>query len=170
MKPDDVARMFLWKTNHVQALLTHQKAMIICLPICTQMFVCYCLLPEPWMCGAWLAFELWPDGVSYLLLQLPREWRDSVAQQGCPSPSPYSVPVAPAGTGNGCHGQLQSRWPQGAWLLVRCWDPEKKGDSHSERDLCQDSPWVSCLGPQYQGHRCYFSAVIASIHAKADCG
>lgn len=101
--------------------------------------------------AVWLASELQTDRMSLLLLQLPREWGDSVARQGCTSSGPYSVPVAPAGARNGRHGKLQSRRPQGAWLLVRRRDPEKKGDSHSKRDLCQDYPWVRFLGATVAG-------------------
>lgn len=78
----------------------------------------------------------------HILSQLPREWSDPVAWQGCSSPGSYSIPVAPAGARNGRHGQLQSRWPQGAWLLVWRRDPEKEGDPHCEGNLCQDSSWV----------------------------
>lgn len=80
-----------------------------------------------------------------LLPQLPRKWSDSVAWQRCAPPGPYSVPVASAGSRDDCHGQLQSRWPQGAWLLVRCWNSEKERDAHFARDLCQDHPRVSIL-------------------------
>lgn len=80
--------------------------------------------------------------IYHILSQLPREWSDPVAWQGCSSPGSYSIPVAPAGARNGRHGQLQSRWPQGAWVLVWRRDPEKEGDPHCEGNLCQDSSWV----------------------------
>lgn len=70
-----------------------------------------------WWC-VWLVSKLQTDMGKHLLSQLPREWDDSVAGQGCSSAGPYCVPVAPAGTRNDRNGQLQPRRPQGAWLLV----------------------------------------------------
>ena len=94
--------------------------------------------------GVWLVCDLQTD-VVFLRLQLPRKWGDSVACQGCSSPGPHRLSVAPAGARNDCHGQLQPRWPQGAWLLVWCRNPEEEGDAYSARNLCQDYPWVRAL-------------------------
>lgn len=71
-------------------------------------------------------------------VQLPREWRGAAARERRPSASAHRLPVAPAGGGHDCDGQLQPGRAQRARLLVRRPDPEEEGDAHPAWGLWQN--------------------------------